>query len=108
MARRRDALVRFMPVPEASVHEYHDPVLAEHNVRRARQSPHVLTIAVAPAPQVAAHDEFRLRVLAVDFRHDGGTLFLVPDIHATKIRFFRRFTFSLLLILTGFDMMGKR
>ena len=58
--------VHLMPMPKTPVHEYRHPVLP---------------VAVTPAPEVAAHDEFRLRVLAADFRHDGGSFLFVPDVH---------------------------
>ena len=76
-----DMPVHLMPVPETPVHEYRHTVFAQHDVRRARQPAHVLPIAVAPAPKVTTHDEFRLRVLAADFRHDGGAFLFIPDVH---------------------------
>ena len=78
----RDMPVHFMPVPEATVDENHDAILAQHDIRRARQPLHVLAVTVAARKEVTPHNPLRLRVLALDFRHDGGAFLLVPDVHA--------------------------
>ncbi len=74
--------VRFMSVPEAAVDENDCAVFAQDNIRRTGQPFHVFAVTVAPGEQVAAHNPFRFRVFAPYFRHDGGTLFLAPDVHA--------------------------
>ena len=78
----RNMPIHLMPVPKAPVDENHDAILAQHNIRCARQPLHVLAVTVAARKEVAPHNPFRLRVLALDFRHDGGAFLFVPDVHA--------------------------
>ena len=78
----RDMPVHLMPMPKAPVDENHDTILAQHDVRRTRQPLHVLAVTVTARKEVTPHNPLRLRVLALDFRHDGGAFLLVPDVHA--------------------------
>ena len=45
---------------------------------------YIFAVTVATGEEVTAHDPFRFRVLALDFRHDGGTLLLTPNIHTLR------------------------
>ena len=81
----------FSKIQCAYVAWFHPPH-AHARSTRARISPPRTCGAQYPAcpaaPSHSSHDKFRLRVLAADFRHDGGTLLFVPDVHAANIRFF--------------------
>lgn len=74
--------VHLVPVPKTTVYENHDAILAQHDVRRARQPFHILAVTVAAQKEVTAHNPLRFRVLAPYLRHDGGTLLLTPNIHS--------------------------
>ena len=74
--------VQLVPMPKTPVYENHDAILAQYDVRRARQPLHVLAVTVTARKEVTPHNPFRLRVLSLDFRHDGGAFLLVPDVHA--------------------------
>ena len=71
-----------MPMPETPMYENYDAILAQHNVRRARQPLHVLAVAIAAREEVAAYNPLRFRVPAPYLRHDSRTLLLTPNIHA--------------------------
>lgn len=50
--------------------------------------------------KVSAYDKFRFCIFATDFRHDGRTLFIIPDIHihylfVPKFTLFRRIFYLL-------------
>ena len=58
-----------VPMPEASVYEYHRAVLAHHDIGRARQPLHVHPVAESPAMEVSPHRHLRLGVAAVYAGH---------------------------------------
>ena len=74
--------VQLVPMPKTPVYENHDAILAQYDVRRARQRLHVLAVTVAAREKVTAHNPLRFRVLAPYLRHDGRTLLLAPNIHS--------------------------
>ena len=76
--------VHLMPVPKTSVNKNHDAVFAQYDIRSSRQPLYIFAVTVATGEEVTAHDPFRFRVLALDFRHDGGTLLLTPNIHTLR------------------------
>jgi len=65
-----------MPMPEASVYEYHRAVLAQHDVGRARQPLHVHPVAESSAMEVSPHRHLRLGVAAVYAGHASVPLLL--------------------------------
>ena len=58
-----------VPMPEASVYEYHRAVLAQYDVGRARQTLHVHPVAESPAMEVSPHRHLRLGVAAMYAGH---------------------------------------
>ena len=70
-----------MPVPEASMHEYHKAVFAQHDVRSSGQAFDVFPVAIPVGEEISAHNPFGLGVLASDLGHHGRPLLFVPDIH---------------------------
>ena len=80
-ARRLAALV---VMPKASVHEYHRPVLRQHNIRLPRQ---ILPVNPEPIPQrmqQASHRHLRLRVLALVRHHHPVPLLWCHRVHLTQ------------------------
>ena len=63
-----------MPVPEASVHENHSPVLPQDNIGLSGKVFAIDAKAVAAAVQHGTHDEFRLRVFAANAAHGPASL----------------------------------
>ena len=57
-------------------------ILAQHDVRRARQPFYILAVMVAARKEVTTHNPLRFRVFAPYLRHDGRTLLLAPNIHS--------------------------
>ena len=58
-----------VPMPEASVYEYHRAVLAQYYVGRARQPLHVHPVAESPAMEVSPHRHLWLGVAAMYAGH---------------------------------------
>lgn len=78
----RQMPVHLVPVPKAPVYENHNAILAQHDIRRAGQALHVLTVTVTAREEVTADNPLGFRIPAPYPRHDGRTLFLAPNIHA--------------------------
>ena len=68
--------VHLVPVPKAPVYENHNAILAQHDIRRAGQALHVLTVTVTAREEVTADNPLGFRIPAPYPRHDGRTLFL--------------------------------
>ncbi len=59
----RDVLrTPLMPMPEATIHKNHRPVLLQHQVRTSGKHLAVKTVSVAHMPQLTTHSDFRSRV----------------------------------------------
>ena len=56
-------------MPKTSVHEHDNLIFRQNDVRRARQTPLMKAVAVAPAKKTAPDDELRLGVATTDARH---------------------------------------
>ena len=67
--RQHEVSAILVPMPEASVYEYHRAVLAQHDVGRARQPLHVHPVAESPAMEVSPHRHLRLGVAAMYAGH---------------------------------------
>ena len=74
--------IHLVPVPKTTVYENHDAILAQHDVRRARQPFYILAVTIAARKEVTTHNPLRFRVFAPYLRHDGRTLLLAPNIHS--------------------------
>lgn len=61
-----------VPVPEASVHHDHRPQRRKHDVRSARQCPHIHPKPKSPPVQRAAHDPLGTGVGPSDAPHDAA------------------------------------
>lgn len=64
----------FMSVPEATMDKHHRPVLWEHKVGGAGQSPHMKSISKTPREKKGAKYPFRPSVLSANARHHAAAL----------------------------------
>lgn len=62
-------LASFMPVPKTAVHEDNRPILAENNIRTARQPPDMYPITESARKKKLPDNKFRLRVAPAYPRH---------------------------------------
>ncbi len=58
-----------MSMPKATMYEDHGASSRKHNVRLAREIPHVQAKSVPPSMQRAAQQDLRLRVASTNARH---------------------------------------
>jgi len=70
-----------MPMPEAPIHKHHGFVLRQHNIRRARQPPVILSVPQPIGKQKLPHRFLRLRILATDPRHIVTSYFRCVDVN---------------------------
>ncbi len=71
----------FVPMPEASVDEYHRPVLWEHKVRRAGQLSDMKSIAKSPGEKKRSKGSLRPSILSANARHHAAALRGGRDAH---------------------------
>ncbi len=71
--RCRASSTPFVAMPEAPVNEDHQPMLAEDNIRRARQVAAVHTKAKSQAVSRSTHDDFRCGVFPPNTPHERGS-----------------------------------
>lgn len=71
----------FVPMPEASVDEYHRPVLWEHKVRRAGQLSDMKSIAKSPGEKKRSKGSLRPSILSANARHHAAALGSGRDAH---------------------------
>ena len=67
--RHRVVLASLMAMPETTIDENTSLIHSQHYVWLARQSGIVQSVPETVAPQVLAHNHFRLSVLAMNCRH---------------------------------------
>lgn len=68
-------LAVWMSMPKAAVDEHAQPVFRENQVRFARQIVPMQTVAKPQLMTHRSHEHFRLRVFALDHRHNLGAVF---------------------------------
>ena len=80
-----EVLAAFVPMPEATVDKHTRAVLAQHNVRMARQPWIVQPVSKSMAPQIFAHKYLRVRVRRANRSHVLVTLLWCELIHNAKL-----------------------
>lgn len=73
-----------MSVPEATMYEYHRPVLWEYKVRGSGQSPHMESISKTPCEKKGAKYQFWPSVLSANIRHHAAALQCGRDKHGLE------------------------
>ena len=69
-----------MPMPEAAVHEDSRLIFAQYDIRGTGQALYIHTESEAAMKQVFTDYDLRLRILALNHRHDVATLFFRDQI----------------------------
>ena len=90
--RQHEVSAALMPMPEASVYEYHRAVLAQHDVGRARQSLHVHPIAEATTMEPSPHHHLGLGVAAMYACHTSVSLLTSQFVGHGVIEFSVKYT----------------
>lgn len=83
--RKSEVLTAIMSVPKAAVDKHTRAVLAQHNIRMARQPGVVQPVSESLPPQIFAHKYFWLRVRRANRSHILMSLLWCKSIHDAKL-----------------------
>ena len=83
-----EVLASIVSMPKASVDKHARAVLAQYNIRMARQARIVQPVSEALSPQIFAHKNLRLRVLGMNSSHILVALLWCESVHNAKVQMF--------------------